>query len=149
VLASGLLLGLGATVYWWKRLAEHNNIPAPDITNPAELRTAASFGLLYAIVLLFAAWLSDIAGSQGLYAVALITGLTDVDAITLTSLRLFEMGKLEDSETVMAIALSMLSNIAFKLGMIYFVGNTLIAKRCATGMLATAAGIGGALLVLI
>lgn len=149
VLASGLLLGLSATVYWWKRLAEHNNIPAPEISNPAELRTAASFGLLYAVVLLFAAWLSDIAGSRGLYAVALITGLTDVDAITLTSLRLFEMGKLQDSETVMAIALSILSNIVFKLGMIYFVGNTLIAKRCATGMLATAAGIGAALLILM
>jgi uncharacterized membrane protein (DUF4010 family) len=81
--------------------------------------------------------------------VALITGLTDVDAITLTVLRLFDMGKLQDSEVVIAISLGILSNIVFKLGMIYFIGNTLIARRCATGMLATAAGIGAALLVLV
>ena len=149
VLGSGLLMGIGATWYWWRRLSEHNDIPAPEIKNPTELRTAASFGLLYAIVLFFAAWLSDIAGSRGLYAVALVSGLTDVDAITLTSLRLFELGKLQDFEAVTAISLGVISNIFFKLGLIYFLVNILTAKRCATGMVATAAGIGAALLVFL
>lgn len=148
VLGSGLLFGIGAALYWWKRLVQHNNIPAPEINNPVELRTAASFGLLYAAVLVFAAWLSDIAGNRGLYVVALVSGLTDVDAITLTSLRLYGMGKLQDFETVTAISLGILSNIVFKLGLIYFIGNTLTAKRCATSMLASAAGIGMALLIL-
>lgn len=148
VLGSGLLFGIGAALYWWKRLAQHNNIPAPEINNPVELRTAASFGLLYAAVLVFAAWLSDIAGNRGLYVVALVSGLTDVDAITLTSLRLYGLGKLQDFETVTAISLGILSNIVFKLGLIYFIGNTLTAKRCATSMLASAAGIGMALLIL-
>ncbi|MBX3640783.1 MAG: MgtC/SapB family protein [Nitrosomonas sp.] len=148
VLGSGLLFGIGAALYWWKRLVQHNNIPAPEINNPVELRTAASFGLLYAAVLVFAAWLSDIAGNRGLYVVALVSGLTDVDAITLTSLRLYGLGKLQDFETVTAISLGILSNIVFKLGLIYFIGNTLIAKRCATSMLASAAGIGMALLIL-
>ncbi len=148
VLGSGLLLGIGATLYWWKRLVQHNSIPAPEVSNPVELRTAASFGLLYAAVLVFAAWLSDIAGNRGLYVVALVSGLTDVDAITLTSLRLYELGKLQDFEAVTAISLGILSNIVFKLGLICFIGNTLTAKRCATGMLASAAGIGMALLLL-
>ncbi len=148
VLGSGLLFGIGAALYWWKRLIQHNNIPAPEINNPVELRTAASFGLLYAVVLVFAAWLSDIAGSRGLYIVALVSGLTDVDAITLTSLRLYNLGSLQDFEAVTAISLGILSNIAFKLGLIYFIGNTLTAQRCATGMLASAVGIGMALLLL-
>lgn len=148
VLGSGLLFGIGAVLYWWKRLIQHNNIPVPEINNPVELRTAASFGLLYAAVLLFAAWLSDIAGNRGLYVVALVSGLTDVDAITLTSLRLYGLGKLQDFEAVTAISLGILSNIVFKLGLIYFIGNALTAKRCATGMLASAAGIGMALLIL-
>ncbi len=148
VLGSGLLFGIGAVLYWWNRLIQHNNIPVPEINNPVELRTAASFGLLYAAVLLFAAWLSDIAGNRGLYVVALVSGLTDVDAITLTSLRLYGLGKLQDFEAVTAISLGILSNIVFKLGLIYFIGNALTAKRCATGMLASAAGIGMALLIL-
>jgi len=147
VLGSGLVMGIGATWYWWRRLSEHSDIPSPEISNPTELRTAASFGLLYAIVLVFAAWLSDIAGNSGLYAVAVISGLTDVDAITLTSLRLFELGKLQDFEAVTAISLGVISNIFFKLGLIYFLGNLVTAKRCATGMLATAVGIGVALFI--
>ncbi|SFK70736.1 Uncharacterized membrane protein, DUF4010 family [Nitrosomonas aestuarii] len=149
VLGGGLLFGVGATFYWWHQLSQHDNIPIPEIKNPTELRTAAGFGLLYAIVLFCAAWLSDVAGSRGLYAVALVSGLTDVDAITLTSLRLFELGKLEAAETVTAISLGIMSNIAFKLGLIYFIGNALIARRCATGMLTTAGGIGLALLIFI
>jgi uncharacterized membrane protein (DUF4010 family) len=142
ILGSGLLLGLGVTVYWWKKINQQNEMPLPEIKNPAEIQTAVSFGLLYAVVLFLAAWLSDIAGSRGLYAVALVSGLTDVDAITLTSLRLFELGKLEATETVTAISLGIMSNIAFKLGLVFFIGGPLLAKRCALGMIATSIGIG-------
>ena len=149
VLGGGLLLGTSATFFWWYRLRGHNDIPLPEINNPTEMRTAMSFGLLYAIVLFFAAWLSDIAGSRGLYAVALVSGLTDVDAISLTSLRMFELGKLQANEAVTAISLGIISNIVFKVGLIYFIGNTYIVWRCAIGMLATAAGIGLSLVILL
>jgi uncharacterized membrane protein (DUF4010 family) len=149
VLGGGLLFGLGATVYWWRQLTQQSEIPVPEIKNPTEIRTAATFGLIYAIVLFFAALLTDIAGNRGLYAVALISGMTDVDAITLTSLRLFELGKLEASETITAISLGIMANIVFKLGLIYFIGTAALAKRCITGMLATAVGIGLALLVFV
>jgi uncharacterized membrane protein (DUF4010 family) len=142
ILGSGLFLGLGVTAYWWKKINQQNEMPVPEIKNPAEIQTAVSFGLLYAVVLFLAAWLSDIAGSRGLYAVALVSGLTDVDAITLTSLRLFELGKLEATETVTAISLGIMSNIAFKLGLVFFIGGPLLAKRCALGMIATSIGIG-------
>lgn len=149
ILGSGFLLGLGVTAYWWYQLEQQNDLPMPETKNPTELRTAAAFGLIYGIVLFFAAWLSDIAGSSGLYAVALVSGLTDVDAITLSSLRLYELGKLEAAETVMAISLGILSNIAFKLGLIFFIGSSLLARQCISGMLATAAGIGLALLFFV
>jgi uncharacterized membrane protein (DUF4010 family) len=149
ILGSGFLLGSGVTVYWWYQLNQQNELPVPEIKNPTEIRTAAAFGLIYGIVLFFAAWLSDIAGSRGLYAVALISGLTDVDAITLSSLRLYELGKLEATETVTAISLGILSNIGFKLGLIFFISNSLLAKQCISGMFATAGGIGLALLFFI
>jgi len=149
VLGSGLLLGLGVTVYCWQKINLQHEMPVPEIKNPAEMQTAATFGLLYAIVLFLAAWLSDIVGSRGLYAVALASGLTDVDAITLTSLRLFEIGKLETTETVIAISLGILSNIAFKFGLIFFIGGSLLAKQCALGMIATGIGIGLGLIVFL
>ena len=148
VLGSGLLFGLGATAYWWHQLRQEGEVPVPEISNPTEIRTAVGFGLLYALVLFLAAWLSAIAGNSGLYVVALVSGLTDVDAITLSSLRLFELDKLQASEAVAAIALGTMANIGFKLGLVFFIGGPLLAKRCAVGLIATAAGIGLGLLVL-
>lgn len=149
ILGSGFLLGSGITAYWWYQLQQQNELPVPEIKNPTEIGTAAAFGLIYGIVLFSSAWLSDIAGSSGLYAVALISGLTDVDAITLSSLRLYELGKLGTSETVTAISIGIISNIGFKLGLVFFFGRSLLAKQCITGMLATAIGIGLALLFFI
>jgi len=148
ILGSGFLLGSGIAAYWWYQLNLQNELPIPEIRNPTEIRTAAVFGLVYGIVLFLAAWLSDTVGSSGLYAIALISGLTDVDAITLSSLRLYEMGKLEATETVTAISLGILSNIGFKLGLLFFIGNSLLARQCISGLLVTAGGIGLALLFL-
>ena len=132
MLGSGLVLGLAAAAYWWRQLSRQSEVPIPKVSNPTELRTAVGFGVLYAVVLFFAAWLSSIAGSDGLFLVALVSGLTDVDAITLSSLRLFG---------------AIMSNIGFKLGLVFFFGGPLLAKRCAVGMIVTAAGIGLALLL--
>ena len=147
VLGSGLVLGLAAAAYGWRQLSRQSEVPIPEVSNPTELRTAVGFGVLYAVVLFFAAWLSSIAGSGGLYVVALVSGLTDVDAITLSSLRLFGLGKLQAFDAVTAIGLGIMSNIGFKLGLVFFIGGPLLAKRCAVGMLVTAAGIGLALLL--
>ncbi|MBX9893835.1 MAG: MgtC/SapB family protein [Nitrosomonas sp.] len=149
VLGSGFLCGACVTGYWWYRLNQQQEVPVPEIKNPTEIRVAAAFGLIYGIVLLCSAWLSDVAGSGGLYAVALISGLTDVDAITLSSLRLFDLGKREAIHAIVAISLAFLSNTGFKLGMIFFIGNTALARQCVSGMLATAAGVGVALLWMI
>ena len=149
VLGSGLVLGAAVTAYWYRQLNQKNGLAVPEIKNPTEIGAAAAFGLIYGVVLFFSAWLSDIAGSKGLYAVALLSGLTDVDAITLSSLRLYELGKLQATETVMAISLGIISNIGFKFGLICFIGSRLLAKQCISGMFATAGGIGLALLFFI
>lgn len=140
VLGSGLVFGLVGTTVLWRNLAKDTDIPMPEITNPTELRTAIGFGLLYAVVLFFSAWLSDLAGSKGLYAVALVSGLTDVDAITLSSLRLYEMGKLESSQAVTAISLAFLSNLGFKFGLVATIGGAHLAKKCAIGFAAIGMG---------
>ena len=120
----------------------------PEITNPTELKTALGFGALYSVVLLLAAWLSDIAGLGGLYVVALVSGLTDVDAITLSSLRLFDLGKLTANQAVTAIGLATLSNIGFKTVLVFVIGGIKLGLRAAQGLLLTAAGIGAALWLL-
>jgi uncharacterized membrane protein (DUF4010 family) len=141
VLAGGLVFGLVVALYNWRKMDKATELYIPETSNPAELHTAIGFGLLFVVVLLGAAWMKDIAGSQGLYAVALVSGLTDVDAITLSSLRLFNLGQLSERQTVTAIAIAFLANLAFKFGMVVFIGGRTLAKHVATGFAAIALGV--------
>ena len=142
--ALGCALACGAvgTLYWWRRLRQQPALVLPENRNPPENRIPIVYGLLFGVVLFFSAWLSDIAGSRGLYAVALVSGLTDVDAITLSTLHLYDLGKLQSLEAASAIVLALVSNIVFKLGLVFAVGGAVLARRCAPAMLAAAAGAG-------
>ena len=140
VLAGGLLTGGAAALYGIRRLHPAGALPELPMTNPTELRTALGFGFLYAIVLLAAAWLADWLGTRGLYAVALVSGLTDVDAITLSSLRLHNLDKLGVDVAVNVIVLAVLSNLAFKSTLTLVLGGWPMARHAIAGM--GAAGLG-------
>lgn len=132
----------------WRRGSGSGGRLIPEIHNPTELRTAFSFGALYALVLLLAAWLQDLAGSKGLYLVALASGLTDVDAITLSSLRLFSLNQLDGAVAAVAIGLALLSNVVFKSGLVIAIGGRNLARLALPGLAAIAVGLSIALLVL-
>lgn len=141
VLGSGLVAGLAVVGYRWRKRDTTSELYIPETSNPAELHTALGFGALYVAVLLGAAWMEDMAGSQGLYVVALVSGLTDVDAITLSSLRLFNLKQLSETQTVTAIAIAYLSNMGFKFGMVVMIGGRELAKQVAAGFAAIGLGI--------
>ena len=102
VLAAGA--GCGVLPVLWQSRAAANpaalNLPVAE--NPTQLRVAALFGLVYACVLLGAAWLSDMWGNRGLYAIAAVSGVADVDAISLSSLQLFNTSRIDASTAVIA-----------------------------------------------
>jgi len=134
VLAGGLVAGGLGAAYGVRRLQPHGELPALAMGNPTELRTALGFGLMYGVVLLAAAWLSDWLGTRGLYAVALVSGLTDVDAITLSSLRLLNLDKLSVSVAVNVITLAVLANLAFKSALTLVIGGWPMARHAIAGM---------------
>ncbi len=94
--------------------------PAPNTRNPVELPKALFFGLLYAAVILAVSAAKDYFGNSGVYIVALISGLTDVDAITLSNARLVQQGFLEASQAHISILIALVSNLCFKLGLVGF-----------------------------
>lgn len=148
VFGGGVALGVAATFWGWRQLESGDALPLPNVTNPTEIRTALTFGGLYALVLVLSAWLQDIAGSRGIYLLALASGLTDVDAITLSSLRMFTLDKLSEAQTITAITLATLSNLAFKTGLVVVIGGTALARRTLPGLVAIAAGLVGGLLLM-
>jgi uncharacterized membrane protein (DUF4010 family) len=145
VLGGGLVAGIAVTLLVWRRLGSSAEVPMPEVTNPTELKTALSFGLLYAVVLFLSAWLQDVAGSKGLYFIAVASGLTDVDAISLSSLRLFNLGKLPGAQAVTAIALATVSNLVFKSALIVVIGGAALSRRALPGLVAIGTGIAAGL----
>jgi len=148
ILASGFLAGLLALLYLWRRDTTADQVPMPDIKNPTELRVAFGFAAAFTVVVLLSAWLSDIAGQRGLYALAFISGLTDVDAIALSAMRLFNLEQLQAKQAATAIIIAVFSNIAFKLGMVFVVGGAVLFRRCVVAMGAVATGLIVALVVI-
>jgi uncharacterized membrane protein (DUF4010 family) len=141
VLIGGLLVGGIGAVYGVKRLQPQGGMPELAMDNPTELRPALGFGLMYAGVLLAAAWLSDLLGTRGLYGVALVSGLTDVDAITLSSLRLLNLDKLTLAVAVNVVTLATLANLAFKSALALAIGGWNMARHAIAGMGAVGLGL--------
>jgi len=120
-----------------------NELPEPG--NPAELKAALIFGALYAAVLLAVAFARDRFGTAGLYIVAAISGLTDVDAITLSTGRLVQSSRLDPDTGWRAILLASLSNLGFKAGIVAALGSRALLGRIA--LLFGAAMVGGGLIL--
>ena len=64
----------------------------PPQGNPSELKEAVSFALLYTFILLGIAAVKDRYGAGGLYVVATASGLTEVDALALSTSQLVATG---------------------------------------------------------
>ncbi len=141
-LGAGLAVGLTIAIYRWRQSAAGGTLPVPEIQNPTEIRAALTFGGLYAAVLFLSALLLDYFGSSGLYSVAILSGLTDVDSITLSSLHLYDQQKLSADQVSTSVGLAVISNLSFKLGMIFVVGGMGLWRQCLTGFAAMAVGIG-------
>jgi uncharacterized membrane protein (DUF4010 family) len=125
-----LLIWMGtlSALAWWRgRHTEASKRLEPG--NPAELKPALIFGALYAVVLLVVAFVKDRFGEAGLYPVAVLSGLTDVDAITLSTLNLANEGRLEADVASRLILLAVLANTAFKAGFAIVLGSPALRTR--------------------
>ena len=106
---------------WLKVRGQKSEMPEQE--NPSELKPALVFGLLYAAVLFGVAAAKHYFGNQGLFLLAGISGLTDMDAITLSTGRLVAQGSLEARAGWQMILLAGMSNLLFKGGLVLSLGN--------------------------
>ena len=120
-----ILLGFAGWLGFRKR-SEATPLPPP--TNPTELRSALFFTALYAGVLLGVAAAREWYGNRGLLVVAAISGLTDMDAITLSTAQLSRQGTISESESCRAILVASVSNLFFKAGVIGSLGDRALLR---------------------
>ncbi len=144
-LAPALLLTAPALWWHWARSVEVTTGEGEPLQNPTQFGTALLFAAFYALILLSAAWLSDIVGSGGLYVLSFISGLTDVDAITLSSARLAEQGNVAVNTAATAISLAVLANLLFKTSVAVAVGGRALGRAAMIAFSLPMVGLAGGL----
>jgi uncharacterized membrane protein (DUF4010 family) len=117
---------IAGAVFLWQ---PSGDAQMPEQKNPAELKPAFIFAAIYAVVLLAVAVAKEHFGSAGFYSVAIVSGLTDMDAITLSSARLVESGRTDPSTGWHAILIAAMSNLVFKFGTVSLLGHRLLTLR--------------------
>jgi uncharacterized membrane protein (DUF4010 family) len=110
------------------------------VTNPFELSTAIKFGLFYALILFLARNAIKYFGNYGLYVVASISGLSDVDAITLSTAKLYSSGIVEIFAGIFAVLLAAFVNTVFKWFLTGFMGTKELFKLTAPGFILLTVG---------
>ena len=81
------LFGAGAALAWWQwHKAERDSVEAlaVPVANPLQLTTALIFAALFLGVSLLTAWVQSIFGQTGIFSLAGLVGLSDIDPFVLT-----------------------------------------------------------------
>jgi uncharacterized membrane protein (DUF4010 family) len=146
-MAASAAAGLGYCVYLYfsQRTDEAGEV---RVSNPFELGPAIKFGLLYAVVLLVSNAARLYLGDTGLYLSSVLSGLADVDAITLSVAELSGGSGLTLGAGARAIVLAAMANTVVKGGIVLTGGSRALRLALLPGFaLMLITGVGVAFLV--
>ncbi len=116
--------------------------PVP-LRNPFRLGEAVRFAAYFAVVLLAVAGVERFAPRHGLFVVAALAGVSDVDAITM-SVAQSTRSAAAVADAVLALLIAVGSNTAVKFALALFLGAPALRRRLAIGTLLIVAGGGSA-----
>jgi uncharacterized membrane protein (DUF4010 family) len=111
-----VVAGFAAWLYYSDGSARGEARGTVEVRNPFSLTAAAKFAAFFAVVLLAVKIVQETMPPSGLYAVAALSGMADVDAITLSMAELAKTG--EAQVAVLSIVIAALSNTLVKCGMV-------------------------------
>lgn len=127
-LITALAVSAAAILWFWRRTASEQPGSAGN-SNPTELAGALWFAGLYSAVLIAAAAVRHHLGDPWLALVSIVGGLTDVDAITLSTAQLVNQGHLSPATGARLVVLGVLANLGFKLLLAAWLGGFRLASR--------------------
>ena len=123
LLPLGLMTATGVISAYFIFKADGQKKYTFGLSSPFTLGPAVKFSLFFALVLLLSKLGSLLYGETGIYLISLLSGLADVDAITLTMIDLTKQGDILASVAVTAITLAVMANTGVKVGIAYLFGS--------------------------
>ncbi|HUG75653.1 MAG TPA: DUF4010 domain-containing protein [Acidimicrobiia bacterium] len=103
-----------AAVVWWRATKRDDAAPDFEIRNPVTLTSALQFGLIYAVVVVAAKGLVDRVSDASLSIVGAISGINDVDAITLATSNFVAEGSVGTAAGAAAVMAAVAVNTVVK-----------------------------------
>lgn len=146
VLSMIILTLLG--IFWlWKsgREKDDKDKPPLKLKNPFQIKMAIQFAVLLAVILLLAEAMKGWFGDEGIYILSVVSGLMDVDAITL-SLSKMATEELTEQVAVTGIVLAAVTNTIVKGLMFAFITKFKVSVKLILVMVGS--GVAGILVVL-
>ena len=134
------LLTLFSAAVIWRKSVDRPPSELVHLINPLELKPALFFGALLVLVILLGKAAIHFFGDAGLYLLAAVSGIADVDPINLTLSRM-SIAELSLDVTVLAIVIASSSNTLVKALLAVFVGGLSLVIRVLVPLL-VAAGAG-------
>jgi uncharacterized membrane protein (DUF4010 family) len=116
---------LSAALFWW---ATHEEPIEADIENPFRLGPAILFGAVFAVVLLVSESAHAQLGTSGVYVTAFLSGLADVDAITITLSTLAAEDAIAPGVAATGIVIGAIANTLVKIGLATVLGTWLLGR---------------------
>jgi uncharacterized membrane protein (DUF4010 family) len=134
------LVTISAAAFFYRRNARMRQAAVTasmdvPLKNPFSLTKAATFGFIFAIVLLAVKIAETRFSSQGLYLVSFISGLTDVDAITLSVANFAKSGG-DQATAIFAIVLAAIANTFAKCSLVFVLSSRALKRRILPASLA-------------
>jgi uncharacterized membrane protein (DUF4010 family) len=116
------IASLTVVLYLWRRgrVGAKEGREKVEVSNPLRLITAISFALAFTVVLIVVRAASEYFGDVGVASA--LSGLTDVDAITLSVSELASFGQIQLHVAATSVFLAALVNTAAKAGMVWVLG---------------------------
>ena len=149
--APGLILtalpGLLFAAWSWRHFLRPPGSPLSspsEVRNPLSLRMALQFAILYALVVLLVRWAQTGFGGAGLYAASFFSGLTDLDAISLSLAQMQKSGSVTAEQAVRALLVAAGANSLLKAGMAVALGGPSMRRTVVLVLGATTACAAGA-----
>jgi len=129
-LAAMGLAGLVVALAVFRYSGQHpDNDGAVSFKNPFSLRAAISFGLLFALILMVTRVATAYLGNVWLPLVALVSGLTDADAIAFSLSDLHQAGLVDLDWASFNLVLGALSNTLMKLFLVFTLGHRVLFHK--------------------
>lgn len=148
-LSAALVVSAAYCIYLYRIQSTGKQEEQDKFKNPFEIGTALTFGLIYAVILLAANAARLYLGNTGIYLSSIVSGLADVDAITLSLAELSQDAHNLDLQTASrGIVLAAVSNTLVKGGIVLGMGSMMLRKIILPGLLATLATAIGVVFIL-